>query len=88
MGARIVTVGANAGMTATIPITAIDGRTWVGRSNGQAPLDVRREAYERMAGHALAGEIVVDVERLPLSQIEEAWELQAQGSHHKIALIP
>jgi hypothetical protein len=41
-----------------------------------------------MAAHALAGEIVVDVERLPLSRIEEAWERQARGPHHKIALVP
>jgi NADPH:quinone reductase-like Zn-dependent oxidoreductase len=88
LGARIVTVGAGAGMTVTVPMTAIYGRTWVGHSNGQAPLDVRREAYQRMAGHALAGEIVVDVERLPLSGVEEAWQRQAQGPHHKITLVP
>ena len=87
-GARIVTVGANAGMTVTVPLTSIYGRIWFGHSNSQAPLDVRREAYERMAQHALAGEIVVDVERLPLSRIEEAWERQAQGPHHKLVVIP
>ena len=41
-----------------------------------------------MVGHALAGEIVVDVERFPLSRVEEARQRQAQGPHHKIALIP
>jgi hypothetical protein len=41
-----------------------------------------------MVGHALAGEIVVDVERFPLSRVGEAWERQAQGPHHKLALIP
>jgi NADPH:quinone reductase-like Zn-dependent oxidoreductase len=87
-GARIVTVGANAGMTVTVPMTAIYGRTWVGHSNSHAPLDVRREAFERMARHALAGEIVVDVERLPLSRVDEAWQRQAQSPHHKITLIP
>jgi hypothetical protein len=54
----------------------------------QAPLEVRREAFERMAGHAFAGEIVVDAERFPLSRVEEAWQRQAQGPHHKIVLIP
>ena len=88
LGARIVTVGAGAGMTVSVPITALYGRTWIGHSNGQAPLEVRREAYERMAGHALAGEIVVDVEQLPLSRVEEAWQRQAQGPHQKITLVP
>jgi NADPH2:quinone reductase len=87
-GARIVTVGATAAMTVTVAMTAIYGRTWIGHNNAQAPLEVRREAYERLAGHALAGEIVVDVERLPLSRIDEAWERQAQGPHHKVTLIP
>ena len=41
-----------------------------------------------MAGHALAGEIVVDVERLPLSDIGEAWQRQAQGAYHKVTLVP
>ena len=75
-------------MTVTVPLTSIYGRTWMGHSNSQAPLEVRREAFERMAGHASAGQIVVDVERLPLSRIEEAWERQAQGPYHKISLIP
>ena len=88
LGARIVTVGANAGMTATIPITSIYGRTWIGHSNGQAPLEIRREAFARMAGHALAGEIVVDVEQLPLSRIEDAWQRQAHGPYHKITVVP
>jgi NADPH:quinone reductase-like Zn-dependent oxidoreductase len=87
-GARIITVGANAGITVTVPLTSIYGRTWIGHSNSQAPLDVRREAFERMAGHALAGEIVIDVERFPLSRVQEAWQRQAQGPHHKITLIP
>ena len=88
LGARIVTVGANAGMAATIPITSIYGRTLIGHSNGQAPLEIRRAGFERMAGHALAGEIVVDVERLPLSDIGEAWQRQAQGAYHKVTLVP
>jgi NADPH2:quinone reductase len=87
-GARVVTVGASAGQSATIPISALFGRTLVGHSNQHAPLEVRRAAYERMARHAAAGELTVEVERLPLSRIGEAWERQASGPHHKIVLIP
>jgi NADPH2:quinone reductase len=60
----------------------------MGHGNQQAPLDVRRQAYADMAVHAAAGEIAVEVERLPLSRIEEAWQHQAQGPHHKIAIVP
>ena len=87
-GARIVTIGASAGPTATLSIGGLFGRTVMGHSNTQAPLDVRREAYERMARHAAAGEITVDVARVPLSHVSEAWERQAHGPHRKIALVP
>lgn len=87
-GARIVTIGASAGQTAQIPISDLLGRTLIGHSNQQAPLEVRRRAYEAMAGHAAAGRITIEVESLPLSRITEAWERQAAGPHHKITLVP
>lgn len=88
LGARVVTVGAIAGQEATVTVGGLFGRTLIGHSNAHAPLDVRRDAYERMARHAAAGEIAVDVEHLPLSKIEEAWERQARGPHHKITVVP
>lgn len=87
-GARVVTVGANAGTEATIPITSLFGRVHIGHSNSHVGLDVRREAYERMARHAAAGEIQIDVERLPLSRIADAWEHQAAGPHQKVTVVP
>jgi NADPH:quinone reductase-like Zn-dependent oxidoreductase len=87
-GARVVTVGALAGRSAAIPVTDLFGRTLMGHSNSHASLNVRRVAFERMAAHAAAGEIAVEVERLPLSRIADAWEMQARGPHHKITLVP
>jgi NADPH:quinone reductase-like Zn-dependent oxidoreductase len=86
--AHIVTVGASAGSEATIGIRHLFGRTLSGHSNTFAPLEHRREAYERMCEHALAGELTVNVEKLSLADIETAWKLQAAGPHHKITLIP
>jgi NADPH:quinone reductase-like Zn-dependent oxidoreductase len=87
-GARVVTVGAAAADSAAIPLGDLLGRTLIGHSNGHASPEVRREAYERLAGHAAAGEIRVEVERLPLSRVADAWEMQARGPHRKIALVP
>jgi NADPH:quinone reductase-like Zn-dependent oxidoreductase len=87
-GARVVTVGASAGTEATVPIGSLFGRTVFGHSNADAPFDVRRAAYERMARHAAAGEIEVEVERIALAEIDVAWALQARGPHHKITVIP
>jgi NADPH2:quinone reductase len=86
--ARVVTVGASAGQTATIPVNELFGRRLSGHSNSFAPIEDRREAYERMAAHALAGEIVIEVDKLPLSDIQTAWALQAKGPHHKVTIIP
>jgi NADPH:quinone reductase-like Zn-dependent oxidoreductase len=86
--ARVVTVGASAAPEATIAVSALAGRTLFGHRNQMVPLEARREAYARMAAHAAAGEITVDVERFPLQRIEEAWERQARGPHEKIVLIP
>jgi NADPH:quinone reductase-like Zn-dependent oxidoreductase len=87
-GARVVTVGAIAAESAAIPVRDLFGRTLMGHSNSHASLDVRREAYERLAAHAAAGEVGVEVEHLPLSRIADAWEMQARGPHHKIVLVP
>jgi NADPH:quinone reductase-like Zn-dependent oxidoreductase len=86
--ARVVTVGASSGQSAEIPIRDLFGRRLSGHSNRFAPLEHRREAYERMAAHALAGEIVIDVKQLPLSEVKAAWALQAAGPHAKLTLIP
>jgi NADPH2:quinone reductase len=86
--AHIVTVGASAGQEAKIGVGRLFGRTLSGHSNTFAPLEHRREAYEQMCAHALAGELTVDVEKLSLADIETAWRLQAAGPHHKIAIIP
>jgi NADPH2:quinone reductase len=86
--ARVVTVGASAGQTATIPVRELFGRRLSGHSNNFAPLEDRRAAYEQMAAHALAGEIVVEAEKLPIADIQTAWALQAKGPHHKLTIIP
>jgi NADPH:quinone reductase-like Zn-dependent oxidoreductase len=87
-GARIVSVGSTAGQTAELAFGDLYTRTLTVHSNSQAPLDVRRQAYGDMAVHAAAGEITVDVDRLPLSQIEDAWQRQAKGPHHKLTIVP
>jgi NADPH2:quinone reductase len=87
-GARVVSVGAAAGDRATIAFADLFTRTHYGYSNQQAPYEVRREAYERLTAHADAGEIAVEVERVPLDDIADAWRRQASGPHRKLAIVP
>jgi len=89
-GARLVQIGAGAGAEATIPSAPIRGKMLVvmGHTNFAAPPEVKREAYGRMAELAVRGEIVVDVDRIPLEQVAEAWERLGAGSHRKLVLVP
>ncbi len=41
-----------------------------------------------MAAHAAAGEIVIETERIPLAQVEDAWARQAAHPHHKLVVVP
>jgi NADPH2:quinone reductase len=88
MGARAVTVGANAGPAATIPLSSLYGRTVMGHAGMTVPDEARRAAYERMARHAVAEELTVDVRSIPISEIEQAWQAQAGGPHQKIVIVP
>lgn len=89
-GARIVQIGASAGPEATIPSAAIRGKMLVlmGHTNFAAPLEVKREAYARLAEAAARGEIRADVDPLGLDQVGEAWRRLEAGSHRKIVLVP
>jgi NADPH:quinone reductase-like Zn-dependent oxidoreductase len=89
-GARIVQIGAGAGVEAMIPSAAIRGKMLVlmGHTNFAAPPEVKREAYTRMAEAAARGELEVEIDALGLDQVGEAWRRLAAGSHRKIVLVP
>jgi NADPH:quinone reductase-like Zn-dependent oxidoreductase len=89
-GARLVQIGAGAGAEATVPSAPIRGKMLVlmGHTNFAAPPDIKREAYRRLSDAAARGEIVVDVDRIPLEQVGEAWDRLAAGSHRKLVLVP
>ena len=74
-GARIVQLGQSAGPTATLTSAAVRGKQLevYGFSDFAVPADVLAEHYTRLVGHALAGEIRVEVERVGLDEIGAAW---------------
>jgi NADPH:quinone reductase-like Zn-dependent oxidoreductase len=89
-GARLVQIGAGAGAEATIPSAPIRGKMLVvmGHTNFAAPHEVKREAYRKLAEAATRGKIMVDVDRIPLGQVAEAWDRLGAGSHRKLVLVP
>jgi len=90
VGGRLIQIGQSAGAQAAVPSRLVRGRVADirGHTNFLAPDEVRREAYGAMAEHAAAGRIRVDVERIPLADVERAWERQRSGARCKLVLVP
>jgi NADPH:quinone reductase-like Zn-dependent oxidoreductase len=88
--ARLVALGSSAGVTSTLSSAAVRGKMLdiLGHSNVFAPPDVKRAAYLRMAELAARGELLVDVERIPLADVRDAWERIAASAHRKLVLVP
>jgi NADPH:quinone reductase-like Zn-dependent oxidoreductase len=89
-GARFVQIGQAAGTEVSLPAPLVRGRfvSILGHANFHAPLEVRARAYGEMAGHAAAGDLVVDLERVPLRDVEAAWKRQAAGPERKLVIVP
>jgi len=87
---RIVQLGQSAGAEATFASAPIRGRhlNVLGYFNFLVPPDVRRDGYRALVEHAVAGRIAVDVERLPLAQVADAWERVQRSAHRKLVLVP
>ena len=89
-GARVVQIGQSAGSHALVASAAVRGRLLaiLGHANFAAPPDVKRAAYTRMAAHGAAGELRVEVERVPLEKVGDAWARQQAGPHRKLVIVP
>lgn len=88
--ARIVNLGQSAGATAPLTSAAVRGKQLeiLGYSNFAVPPDVIAEHFRRLVDHAVAGRIVIDVERVPLDDVADAWRRQAEGAGRKLVIVP
>lgn len=88
--ARLVQLGQSAGATAELASAPVRGKlaSILGYVNFLAPRAVRNAAYARMVGHAAAGELTADVERVALDDVADAWERQQHSPRHKLAIVP
>jgi NADPH:quinone reductase len=88
--ARIVHLGQSAGPTATFTSAAVRGKQLniLGHSNFALPRDELARQYRALVERALSGEIVVDLESVPLDNVADAWARQAEGPHLKLVVVP
>ncbi|MGH3072602.1 MAG: zinc-binding dehydrogenase [Gaiellaceae bacterium] len=84
-GARIVHVGQSAAPTTTLASADVRGKQLelYGFSSFAVPPPVLVEHYRRLVGHAISGEIRLDVETVPLEQLGEVW-----GTRGKHVVVP
>ncbi len=89
-GARHIQLGQSAGATAELSAGSVRGKllSILGHANFVTPAEVRADAYTRMVRHAAAGEIRIEVERIPLGGVAGAWARQQDGPRRKLVLEP
>lgn len=89
-GATIVNLGQSAGATAELASGPLRFKnvSLLGHTNFAVPYDELVEHYSRLVGHALAGDIRMDVEQVSLDAVADAWRRQAEGAGTKLVVMP
>jgi NADPH:quinone reductase len=89
-GATIVNLGQSAGQKAELDSAVVRFKSLsiLGHTNFAVPPDELAEHYRRLVGHAMAGDIRLDVERVPLDAVGDAWARQAAGAGTKLVVVP
>ena len=88
--ATIVKLGQSAGATASLSSEAVRFKSLTihGMSVYAVPSEVLAEQYRRLVHHAIAGDIRLDVERVPLDSVADAWQRQVDGPGKKLVVVP
>jgi NADPH:quinone reductase-like Zn-dependent oxidoreductase len=84
---RLVQIGNSAGESAQLPTRGFRNQLGriVGHTNFKASRERKREAFAAMCRHALAGELKVEIEAVPLRDVGEAWN--RKSPHRKLVIV-
>ena len=87
-GGRAVNVGQAAGGDEPPPLEALRtrGGALIGVSSGWTEMGRKREVYAGVLDAALAGELEVDREVVPLAEVAAAWQRQQGSPHAKLVI--
>lgn len=86
---RLVQVGEMAGPSISLPAGALrsSGLEIVGNGSGTLPApEVMRDVFGRVYAAATTGELTVDAEAVPLTDVEAVWSKDGQGT--RFVLVP
>jgi NADPH:quinone reductase-like Zn-dependent oxidoreductase len=83
---RLIQIGNSAGESIDLPTRGFRNQLGriIGHTNFKASRELKREAFTAMCEHALAGELKVETEGVPLREIEDAW--QRKSPHRKLVI--
>ena len=89
-GATIINIGQSAGPAVQLAsgVLRFKSLSVLGHTNFAVPADELGEQYRRLVSHALAGEIRLDVERVPLDSVADAWRRQSEAAGTKLVVVP
>jgi len=87
---RLVQVGESASPTISLPAAVLrsSGLEIVGAGSGSVPpRDVMLDAYHQLMARAASGALRVDTERVPLAEIEAAWQ-RPDPTGRRLVIVP
>jgi NADPH:quinone reductase-like Zn-dependent oxidoreductase len=87
---RVVHMGQSAGAEASLSSAAVRNTPidLLGYTTYRVSEERKAAAYERLASHAVRGEIRVEIERLGLDDVPSAWRRQMSSPHAKLVVLP
>ena len=85
-GARMMSIGVQAGQTVTLSLRDLVFRSHIGVGTGQRPAAERRAAFERLMIMATDNGLTVDTTLFAFDQAADAWAAQAGSPHAKIVI--
>jgi NADPH:quinone reductase len=83
-GARMMSIGVQAGFTMTVSLRDLVSRSHIGVGTGMRPVAERRAAFDRLIDLGRNSQIQVDVVNFALPDAAGAWEAQRLSPHGKI----
>jgi NADPH2:quinone reductase len=88
--ATILNLGQSAGATSELASAAVRFKSLsiLGHTNFAVPPDELADHYRRLIGHAIAGEILLELDLVPLDDVAGAWRRQAEGAGTKLVVVP
>jgi NADPH:quinone reductase len=85
-GARMTSIGVQAGPTVTLSLRDLVFRSHIGVGTGQRPTSERRAAYDRLIAMAMTRGLTVDTRRYAFADAADAWAAQAGSPQGKIVI--